>query len=92
MVGYGGIFRDHGGKPLFLFFGSINWDTKNSAKLEGLWYGLCLAQQHGFLPTIIEGDSQILINIANQILQGTLAHKVACWRLVARLELIENGS
>lgn len=44
MIGYGGIFRDQGGKPLLLFLGSIGWDTNNLAKLEGLWKGLCLAQ------------------------------------------------
>jgi len=71
MAGYGGILRDHGGKPLPLFFGSIGWDMNNSVELEGLWQGHCLAQRHGFLPIVIEGDSQILINMANQILQGT---------------------
>lgn len=43
-VGYGGIFKDHKGKPLLIFLGSIGWDTNNSAKLEGLWQGLILAQ------------------------------------------------
>lgn len=62
----------------------------NSAELEGLWQGLFLDQQHGFFPLVIKGDSQILINIANQILQGTPAHKVASsWRLSACLELIK---
>jgi len=43
MAAYGGIFRDHGGKPLFLFLGSIGWDMKNSVELEGLWQGPFLA-------------------------------------------------
>lgn len=74
-----------------IFYGSIGWDTNNSAKLDGLWQGLCLAQKHGLFPIIIEGDSQILITIVNHILQGTHAHKVASsWRLAARLELIEK--
>jgi len=91
MASYGGIFRDHGGKPLLLFFGSIGWDTNNSAELKGLWQGLCLAQQYGFFPIVIEGDSQILINIANQILQRTPAHKVvSSGRLAAHLEHIEK--
>lgn len=90
-VGYGGIFRDHKGKPLLIFIGSIGLDTNNSTELEGLWQGLLLAQHHGLFPLVIEGDSQILINMAKQILQGTPAHKVvSSWRLVERLELIEQ--
>lgn len=90
-TGYGGIFRNHEGNRLLLYFGSIGWDTNNSAELEGLWQGLCLAHQHNFHPIIIEGDSQILINMATQIQQGSSASKVATsWRLAARLELIEK--
>ena len=35
-AGFGGIFRDHEGLPLLIFFGNIGWDTNNSAELEGL--------------------------------------------------------
>ena len=88
-VGSRGIFRDHKGNPLLIFFGSIGWDSNNSAELEGLWKGLCLAQQHNYFPIEIEGDSQILINAANQLLMGAPASKVAdSWRLAARLDLI----
>jgi len=68
MAGYGGIFRDQKGKTLLIFLGTIGWDTNNSTELEELWEGLHLAQHHGFFPLVIEGDSQILINMANQIL------------------------
>jgi len=63
-AGYGGIFTDHKDKPLLIFLGSIGWDTNNSTELEGLWQGLLLAQHHGFFPLVIEGDCQILINMA----------------------------
>lgn len=90
IVGYRGIFRDHEGKPLLIFYGSIGWDT-NLAELEGLSQGLCLAQHHGFFAIKIEGDSQILITIANQIFQGTLSHKVASnWKLTVRVELTKK--
>ena len=73
-----------------MFFGNIGWDTNNSAELEGLWQGLLLSTQFGFLPLVVEGDSQILIAIATQLLNGTRAHKIAnSWRLEARLEAIE---
>jgi len=75
-VGYGGAFRDHKGKPLLIFLGSIGWDMNNSIELEGLWKGLILAQRHSFFPLVIEGGSQILIDMVNQIMQGTLAYKV----------------
>lgn len=43
------------------------------------------------LSLIIEGDSQILINMASQIIWGTPVHKLSCsWRLVARLQHIEQ--
>jgi len=32
-VGYGGIFRNHTGLPLLVYFGNIGWDTNNSAEL-----------------------------------------------------------
>lgn len=66
--GFGGIFRDSKGDTLAIYYGSIGWDTNNSAKLEGLLQGLCLIQLYNFSPSIIEGDSLILINMVNQIL------------------------
>lgn len=90
-AGYGGIFRDHKGNPLLIFYGSICWDSNNSAELEGLWQGLCLAQIHNYFPIEIEGDSQILINMVNQLLMGFSSSKVAdSWRLMARLDLIAD--
>lgn len=51
---------------------------------------LLLAQVHGFFPLLIEGDSKILINMVNKILQGTPSNNlVNSWRLVERIELIE---
>lgn len=40
---HGGIFKFHNNTPLFIFYGTIGWDTNNLAELEGLWQGLCLA-------------------------------------------------
>lgn len=88
---YGGIFRNHEGQPLLYFFGSIGWDTNNFAKLEGLWQGMKLADQHNFYPILIEGDTQILINMATQIQQGRSSSRVFnSWRLMTRLETIEK--
>jgi len=87
--GFGEIFRNHQGVPLLSFFGSKGWDTNNSAELEGLWQGLIIAQDKGFFPLIIEGDSQIIINMVSKIMQGTPSHKVSkSWRMEKRIELI----
>ena len=90
-AGYGGIFGNHEGQPLLSFFGSIGWDMNNSAELEGLWKVMKLADQHNFYPILIEGDTQILINMATQIQQGRSTSRVVnSWRLMTRLETIEK--
>eukprot|EP00253_Pinus_taeda_P024057 PITA_24057 len=89
-TGYGGAVRNPQGQVLKVFFGSIGWNTNNVAKLEGLWKGLNIAQKEGFSPLIVEGDSQILINMAIKIQQGTEAQKVSrSWRMVTRMELLQ---
>ena len=50
-----------------------------------------MVQHHKFLPIIIEGDSQILINIAKKLLWGTTPEKVAhSWRLEARIKQLSR--
>lgn len=78
--------------PLFYYIMEKLVGIQITQQNSKLWQGLCLANQHNYQPIIIEGDSEILINMAIQIQQGTLATKVAnSWRLAARLELIEQG-
>ena len=44
-----------------------------------------------FFPLIIEGDSQIIINMVTKLMQGSPIHKVSnCWRMAQRLELIDR--
>lgn len=90
-TGYGGVVRNHEGQVRKVFFGSMGWNTNNVAELEGLWKGLNIAQKDGFSPLIVEGDSQILINMAIKIQQGTEAQKTSkSWRMVSRLELLQS--
>ena len=63
-VGYGGIFTTSLGQVYLLYFVCLRWDTNKSTELEGLLQGLILAREHHLFPLIIEGDSQILINMA----------------------------
>jgi len=90
-AGFGGIIRDSKGKLKQLYYGSLGWDTNNSAELEGLWQGLSIAKEFNLQPLLVEGDSQIIINMANRIQNGSQTRKVAhSWRLEARLNSIER--
>jgi len=89
-AGFGGAIRNDKGDIQRIFFGSIGHDTNNAAELEGLWTGIGIADQHGYYPLTVEGDSQILINAAIRIQSGTPATKVSSsWRLLRRLESLE---
>lgn len=88
-TGFGGAIRDSQGVPLITFHGSIGWNTKNAAELEGLWRGLTIAQEHGLSPLIAEGDSQIIISMASKLMHGSPVHKVSSsWRLAPCLDLL----
>ena len=90
-AGFRGIIRNFNGEIQHLYFGSIGWDTNNLAELEGLWQGLRLTLQHNLFPIIIEGDYQILIHIANQLLWGADPNKVThSWCLAARIDKISD--
>eukprot|EP00253_Pinus_taeda_P029073 PITA_29073 len=56
-AGFGGIIRDSKGSLLQLYYGSLGWDTNNSAELEGLWQGLSIARELNLQPLMVEGDS-----------------------------------
>eukprot|EP00253_Pinus_taeda_P024712 PITA_24712 len=90
-AGFGGVFRNDKGADLHIYYGSIGKDTNNVVKLEGLWKGICIANQKKNFPLEVEGDSLILINAATRIQAGTLAAKIASsWRLLSRLETLEE--
>eukprot|EP00253_Pinus_taeda_P009559 PITA_09559 len=90
-AGFRGVFRNDRGVVVHIYYGSIGKDTNNVAELEGLWKGICIADQHNFYPLEVEGDSLILINAATRIQAGTSAAKIASsWRLLSRLETLEE--
>jgi len=91
ITGYGGVIRNSQGIPLKIYFGSIGWNTNNAAELEGLWLGLQIAHHQSFMPLIVEGDSQIIINMASKLQQGSAAQKVSrSWRMATRLESLQT--
>eukprot|EP00253_Pinus_taeda_P017014 PITA_17014 len=88
--GYGCVIRNAEGSVEHIYYGSTGTNTKNVAELEGMWKGICVADQHNFYPLEVEGDSLILINAVTRIQAGTSAAKIASsWRLLSRLETLE---
>ena len=61
LTGYTGFCRDSIGRIMNIYYGAIGNDTNNSAELEGLIRGFECIIREGWLPTVIEGDSNILI-------------------------------
>jgi hypothetical protein len=81
-AGYGLVFRNHKGHILIISAGSLGHSTNNNAELWGLLNGLRLARDHGFTKLIVEGDSQLIINILRRMLNGVPPDKLApSWRL-----------
>ena len=74
-----------------MLYGSIGFDTNNSAELEGLLQGLIIMIREGWLPATIEQDSKILIQMAKQIANGKTTEKISSsWRLASRLETLRS--
>jgi hypothetical protein len=63
----------------------------NAAELWGLIRGLQLAIEHNFTKLIVEGDSQIIINLFCRILNGANPERISpSWRLSHWLKTITN--
>jgi len=86
-AGFGGIIRNALGQAVWVFFGYIGQDTNNSAELEGLLHGIQLAQDKSWSPLVVEGDSKIILRMAEKVQSGQPAQKVSnSWRLEGRIE------
>ena len=61
------------------------------AELEGLINGLIWAKQTDKLPLVVEGDSQIIINMARKLQAGSLMTQVSKnWRWESRLSTLRQ--
>ena len=90
-AGFGVVFRDHQGQILLISAGYLGHSTNNAAELWGMIRGLQLAREHGFLNLIVEGDSLIIINILQRILNGANQDKVTpSWRLSHGIQLLST--
>jgi ribonuclease HI len=87
LAGVGEAIRDSGGEILGIYWGCIGVNTNNVAELKTLLAGLVMASTHGWFPIILEGDSQIILQMAKAMLNGKQVHKVADnWRMAHNLE------
>jgi ribonuclease HI len=63
----------------------------NAEELWGLIKGLQLAIENNFTKLIVEGDSQIIINLLRRILNGANPDKISLsWRLSHGLQIITD--
>ena len=72
---FGGLCRYHDGRIVKVFVGSIGVDTNNSVELEGIICGLKVLIMGGHFPAIIEGESNMLIEIAERMVNGQMSEK-----------------
>jgi ribonuclease HI len=90
-AGYGAVIRDHLGHLLLIAAGSLGHTTNNAAELWGLIRGLHLANELGVHNVVVEGDSQIILNILQRILKGANPDKVTpSWRLSHGIQLLSS--
>ena len=70
-----------------VFLGLIGVDTKNSFELEGIIPSLKVLIKGGHFLVIVEGNSQILIQMAKRMVNGQTSEKFSpSWCLSSRLD------
>ena len=90
-AGFGVVFRNHHGHILLISAGFLGHSTNNAAELWGLIKGLELAIKNDFAKLIVEGDSQIIINLLRRILNGANPDRISpSWRLSHGLQIITD--
>jgi hypothetical protein len=67
---YGAVLRNSNGKILCLVAGFLEETTDNATELTGLLRGLQIANDKHHHKIILEGDSQIVIQLIIKILRG----------------------
>jgi ribonuclease HI len=86
-AGYGAVIRSSKGEILTLTAGYLGETTNNVAELTGLLQGLRTAATLPSHKIILEGDSQIIIQLITKILHGGNPQKISpSWRLAGMLE------
>jgi hypothetical protein len=88
-TGFGVVFRNRQGNILLISMGSLGHTTNNATELWGLTKGLQIAHAQGYHQLIVEGDSQVILNLFGKILNGADPDKISpCWHLSLGLSTI----
>jgi ribonuclease HI len=86
-AGFGAVLRNHTGEIILMIAGSLGENTNNVAELTSLVRGLQTAVHHQFHRLVIEGDSQVIIQLITKILHGKPPWRISpSWRLSGLLE------
>lgn len=86
-AGFRGAIRNSEGSMVGLYWGYIGENTNNVSELKGLLAGLDMAATFGWFPIILEGDSQLILQMTTKVLHGKPVNKVADnWRIALSLE------
>jgi hypothetical protein len=87
---YGGLFRDENGLILRTYAGRMGLDN-NNAELKVLEEGLQIAIRERYTQLVVEGDSQLIINMLSHLQHGSPLHKISkSWCLSLSLERISH--
>jgi ribonuclease HI len=90
-VGYGATLRNSNGEILCLVAGYLGETTNNAVELTGLLQGLQATIDKHCHKLILEGDSQIVIQLITKILHGENPMKISpSWRLSGMLEEFQS--
>jgi ribonuclease HI len=85
------VFRNNQGNIFLISAGSIGHNINNAVELCGLTKGLHLTHAQGYHQMIVEGDSQVILNLFGKILNGADPDKISpCWQLSSGLSTIET--
>ncbi|XP_059071125.1 uncharacterized protein LOC131864058 [Cryptomeria japonica] len=91
--GIGYVIRDHTGAILGKMAKPIPPDTNNIEEFKALQFGLIDCIKHGLNNILVEGDSEIAINVIkrkntpNWRLQGILENKLQAWTGLKTMKL-----
>ena len=90
-VGFRGAIRNSEGSMVGLYWGYIGENTNNVAELKGLLAGLAMATSFGWFPIILEGDSQLILQMITKLLHRKPVNKVVDnWRMAHSLEKLRS--
>jgi ribonuclease HI len=90
-TGFGFVLRDEKGTILHISVGSLGYDLNNAADLWALIKGLTLSHHHGYHQIVVEGDSQIILNMLTKLLHGSSLENISpSWRLLHLLDYLRN--